>query len=479
MKINKCLAAIALSVGAIQSAQSSPWPTGVADNVTVSTGQRVYIPVLTNDSGEGLSITEVNTRTVQLGSVEMNASKTAVYYKSKAGFSGDDSFWYAFKDNLGRTNATQVFLKVISFNSNDGGGSSQNFSGWPIANVDTVTTQKNTSISIPVLDNDVGDQLTLTTVNDWTVNGGRARIQGDNVIYDPKANYTGQDSFWYNFIDARGRKNATQVKVTISDSTDNGGGIVDAKLISMHSDFLKEQHFIWGEPGGTVSRKATQYTAAGSYKIYVNDGFALKNNQLISYLSTDGQYYTVATSQSFGNTINLKAALPAPIAQWSNIWNFYRDGSHPNTNGFRSLADFALRNNDASSLNYGKHVLLGDSWFSSEGIKERLAVKLPNAQIIGKGIGGHTAADMLARFDRDVASQNPDVVWLIAGTNDYYQGVSVTAYKANMKALIEKINGIGAKAMVFDSSVAPLMSGGNTVLLEKSHQYSKALADLF
>lgn len=485
MKIYKCLAALVMSVGAIQSAYSSPWPTGVADNVTVNAGQRVYIPVLANDSGEGLRLTEVNARTVALGSAEMNSSRTALYYTSKAGYTGNDSFWYAFKDNLGRTNSTQVFLKVISFDSNNNTNTTtstnDSYSGWPVANVDNVTTAKNTSISIPVLENDIGDRLSLTTVNNWSVNGGRASIQGDYILYSPKTDYVGLDSFWYNFVDARGRKNATQVKVTItSDSTTqtNTNGITDAVRIPMHVDFLKNQYFVWGEPGGTQSMKVSRYASAGSYQLRVNGGFNLMKNQLISYRSTDGQYYTVATSQSSGSTINLRNALPAPIAQWSDIWNFYRDGSHPNTIGFRSLADFALRNNDISALNFGKHVMLGDSWFSSVGVKERLAERLRNAQIISKGVGGHTAANLLARFDRDVASQNPDVVWLIAGTNDYYQGVSVDAYKSNMKKLIEKINAIGAKAMVFDSSVAPLMSGGSTVLLEKSHQYARALADL-
>lgn len=486
MKINKYLAAIALSVGAIQSAHSSPWPTGVADRVTVTTGQRVYIPVLANDSGDGLRLNKVNARTVALGTAEMNSSRTGLFYKSKAGFTGNDSFWYAFRDNLGRTNATQVFVKVISSAPivdpvDPVDPPSQNYSGWPTANVDTVTTQKNTSISVPVLNNDVGDQLRLTGVNNWSVNGGRAWIQGNNVVYNPKANYVGQDSLWYNFVDARGRKNATQIKVTIRGDYNGGGnngGTADATLISMHTDFLKGQNFIWGEPGGTVSRRTTRYTAAGSYRIPVTNGFTLKNNQLISYQSTNGQYYTVATSQSSGSTINLKEGLPAPIARSGNVWTFYRDGSHPNTIGFRSLVDFALRNTDASALNFGKHILLGDSWFSSGGVKERLAEKLRNAQVINRGIGGHTAGRLLDRIDGEIASYKPDVVWVVAGTNDYYRGVSVSTYIANMKKLIEKINASGAKAMVFDSSVAPLMSGGNTALLEKSRQYSRALADL-
>ena len=160
MKIYKSLAAFAFSVGLVQSAQSSPWPTAVVDNVTVNVGQRVYLPVLANDLGDDLSLTDVNATTVQLGSVVVNATRDGVYYTPKAGFIGDDSFWYAFKDNLGRSNATQVFLKVISFGSNQNNNTNTDnsnqttntdYSGWPSANVDATTTAKNTAINVSVL----------------------------------------------------------------------------------------------------------------------------------------------------------------------------------------------------------------------------------------------------------------------------------------------------------------------------------------
>ncbi len=485
MKMYKSLLAIAMSAGLIQSAHSSPWPTAVSDSITVNVNQRVYLPVLNNDTGDNLSIREVNTTTVALGSAQLNSARNAVYYTPKSGFTGDDSFWYSIEDDQGRSNSTQVFLKVISSGIDTTtttiDDSSTRFSAWPRANVDTTTTPKNTAITVPVLANDIGDRLSLTSVNDWTSKGGRASIQGDSVFYTPKANFLGEDTFWYNFEDARGRTNSSQVKVTVTSGDDGGGTaiIADAVRIPMHVDFLKSQRAIWQEAGGDSSTQVASAAYAGSSQLRVNSGLTLKNNQLISYMATNGQYYTVATTQSSGNVINLRTPLPEPIAQGARVWTFYSNSSHPNLVGYRSLADFALRNSDVSALNSGKHVLLGDSWFSSVGIKERLAEKLNNAQFINKGIGGNTAANLLARFDRDVASQNPQVVWVIAGTNDYYQGVSVANYKENMRNLIQKINGIGAKAVVFDSSVAPAMAGSNVnVLTDLSRQYSDALADL-
>lgn len=495
MKIYKSLITIALSVSMTQAAYGSPWPTATPDNVTAQSGQRTYIKVLTNDRGQNLSINEVNARTVGLGTVQMNEHRKALFYTSPRGFVGHDSFWYAIKDSLGRTNSTQVFVNVIPATPKTTVQSrpNSNFTGWPTATIDVVTTSKNTPITIDVLENDIGDRLQLSTVNDWTVNGGRASITGNSVEYRPKANYVGQDSFWYNFADARGRTNSTEVKVTITDSASNVANndnthnnsntgqrtniASDAVHISMHADFLKNQNFVWGETKGTKSTKVTQAASAGSAQLQVTGGLTLMDNQLISYRATDGDYYTIPIRQGQENTIQLKTALPAPIAQGADVWNFYHDGAHPNSIGFYSLVDFALRNNDAAALNSGKHVMLGDSWFENSGVHERLKEKLNNAQIINKGVGGNTAAAMLKRFDRDVASESPDVVWLIAGTNDYYQNVSVATYAANMKILIRKINEIGAKAMVFDSSVAPLMSG-STAMTEKSHEYARALSNL-
>lgn len=495
MKIYKYLLACTLSSVAITHAHAAdigPWPSAIEDQVTLTSNQRIYLPVLDNDVGQDLVLFDVNATTVALGSVEMDATKKAVYYQSATNFTGEDSFWYAFADSHGRTNAAKVSLNVIESvvvppevsptepeSERPNPLTAENYDAWPAANVDIVSTNKNTSVTVPVLANDVGQDLALIEVNTSTAAAGSAAIQGDSIVYSPRQNYTGQDSFWYAFTDARGRTNSTQVKITVDDDNVVSPPSTSSsfELVTMHDDVLKRRSHIYGESGGIVAMWVSRYADEGDTQIRLSQNYDIKKGQLITYRSEEGEYHTVTVSSVLGQTLKLGSPLEAAVDVGNNVWNFYNDGSHPNLYGFRALADFALRNQDQDALNQGKHVLLGDSWFSTTGVAERLAEKLNDAQIINKGIGGNTSASMLARFDQDIARQNPDVVWLIAGTNDYYQGVSVADFTNNMRQLIAKIDELGAKAIVIDSSVAPLMSG-SLRLTDLSHEYAAALEGL-
>lgn len=484
MKINKLLLMCTLGsvlVSMAKAEDNGPWPTATEDSVTLTSNQRVYLPVLDNDIGQALELIDVNETTVALGRVEIDESKKAVYYRSAEDYVGEDSFWYAFTDHFGRTNAAKVSMKVIEPvvvppeepEEPEGG-----FQGWPTANADVVSTSKNTPIDIAVLENDIGFELAIIEVNTSTVKLGRAAIQGDKISYTPPQDFVGEDSFWYAFTDSRGRTNSSKVTVTVTDDEITPPVVsVDFSLVTMHDDVLRRQSHIYGESGDTVSFWVTRDAQKGDTEIRVRRDHGLKEGQLITYRSEAGDYYTATVASVSGQRIKLNTPLEAPIGRGAHVWNFYHDGAHPNVFGFRAIADFALRQQGVDALNTGKHVLLGDSWFSSEGVSQRLAEKLSDAQIINEGVGGSTAANLLSRFDQAVTAQNPDVVWLIAGTNDYYQGVSLVEYTKNMRALITKINALGAKAIVIDASVAPLISGSAS-LTDLSHEYAAAVANL-
>lgn len=105
-------------------------------------------------------------------------------------------------------------------------------------------------------------------------------------------------------------------------------------------------------------------------------------------------------------------------------------------------------------INRGKHVLLGDSWFTSGGeLHSAIIDRLNSAEVISKGVPGNRADQLVARFQTDVTPENPDYVWVMCGTNDYYQGVSDGQFQAEIVRLREMIYSIGAQPIFFTPSV--------------------------
>lgn len=382
--------------------------------------------------------------------------------------------------------------------------------------------------------------------------------------------------------------------------------------ISMHYGTLAGVGWNTSDPGGIVSTTTTAASATNVIAVASATGFFV--GQLICYVATDSQYYSVVITAISGLNITLDRALPVGIASGAAIYNFYNNDAHPNTHGYNTIADDALRqartlrslashNADSAqwvasgaatlaaettasyanpgstivgqrglkvtsstagtgatsravtlprggayetevvvnpgnrtggfsgtvtvnilatfpdgstatlattatsgygdairlvrlayrarkgtkiavqvispqngpwtfylgavrhyriearlrSLNKGRHVVFGDSWVSNGTIVARLASRLPKATIINKGVGGDTAAMMLARFDADVSPQTPAYVWILGGTNDVYASVTPSAFQTTLDAIIAKTQAIGAVPLVFDVSVCSLV----------------------
>jgi uncharacterized delta-60 repeat protein len=89
----------------------------------------------------------------------------------------------------------------------------------PVAVNDTVATNQNTSVTIPVLANDadpdVDDVLTLMPVTPTTNFGGTVMRTGDVLTYIPPTNFIGSDSFTYTIKDPSGLTDTATVAVTV------------------------------------------------------------------------------------------------------------------------------------------------------------------------------------------------------------------------------------------------------------------------
>ncbi|OAE52888.1 hypothetical protein A7J71_18140 [Achromobacter insolitus] len=106
-----------------------------------------------------------------------------------------------------------------------------------------------------------------------------------------------------------------------------------------------------------------------------------------------------------------------------------------------------------ASLNRGKHVLFGDSWFASGYILQRLQERLPKAAFVNRGVSGNKMVDLLARFATDVTPENPDFVWVMCGTNDTYGGYTAPQFETELNTLKSNLVRIGAQPIFFNCSV--------------------------
>lgn len=130
----------------------------------------------------------------------------------------------------------------------------------------------------------------------------------------------------------------------------------------------------------------------------------------------------------------------------SGAWNFHV-----------GPVDFLRKVATIGDVNQGKHVLLGDSWFSvGSAIAARLAARLDMALVVTKGIPGNRCNQLIDRFFTDVAPDQPDYVWVMVGTNDYYAGVTPETFAQQIKQLAGMIQGIGAQPIFFTPSVGAL-----------------------
>ena len=87
-------------------------------------------------------------------------------------------------------------------------------------------------------------------------------------------------------------------------------------------------------------------------------------------------------------------------------------------------------------------------------IKAEFDVSFPdlNIKLFNEGIGGNKTEDLIARFDNDVKSKKPDLIFLLIGINDVWHLYDANI-KPNIKEIIKRINLIVNKAKEIGSEI--------------------------
>ena len=184
----------------------NPHPVGKSDSAT-ATVAAITIDVLANDVGTGLVLDALNPWSLEGGKVAMASNK--IVYTSKSGFNGQDKIWYTFKDVEGRHSWGEVTITVNN-------GAIDN--PVPVGKADSVDIPVNSTISIDVLSNDTGSNLVLEAPSVWSLKGGTVSTDSNLIIYNPAADFSGQDKIWYTFKDQSDRSSWAEVTINVQGS---------------------------------------------------------------------------------------------------------------------------------------------------------------------------------------------------------------------------------------------------------------------
>ena len=115
------------------------------------------------------------------------------------------------------------------------------------------------------------------------------------------------------------------------------------------------------------------------------------------------------------------------------------------------------------SLAQPEIVVLGDSISASHGMRmeqgwvallqSRMAVAGSTYRLHNESISGETSAGGLARLGDILAARKPAWVLIELGVNDGLRGLSVTALKANLSKIIERVRKAGGQVMLLGMKV--------------------------
>lgn len=301
--------------------------------------------------------------------------------------------------------------------------------------------------------------------------GSSAKLS-DSTIHNPTFNAYFQGKYVLSLIVDDGLSISPADYITIEKNYPE----TPYNYINMHDEVLLGKGFQPGESGGLKQYTIKNNALLGDRSIELDSSANLVPGQLVIYESTNLEYYTATIDQIHESVVTFNEPIKTDIMAGNYLTNFYRNDSHPNAYGYKAISDYTIRHFSIDSLNFGVHVMFGDSWFAGGVIQSQLEEKLSNAVFINEGVGGNTIYSLKDRFDSDVIPAYPDFVWLMIGTNDYFSKISTDAYIWGVQELIDRIEKIGAKAIIFSPSVGPVEYGSEDfeALKIRSDEYAAA-----
>jgi acyl-CoA thioesterase-1 len=106
-----------------------------------------------------------------------------------------------------------------------------------------------------------------------------------------------------------------------------------------------------------------------------------------------------------------------------------------------------LHSRGTNVIAFGDSLTAGYGASAGEDYPTRLSA-LVGVPVINAGVSGDTTDTALARLDADVLARDPRIVIVGLGGNDFLHGVDIKTTEANLRTIVEKIQGAGAMVVI-------------------------------
>ncbi|MEE9444462.1 MAG: Ig-like domain-containing protein [Cocleimonas sp.] len=161
----------------------------------------VTINLLANDTGIGIRTGWID---IPIGGSIRNANGT-ITYSPRAGFNGEENFWYELIDSSGQTTWGNVVITV---------GTTTPQPVVVTARDDTASVARGRTVTMDVIANDTGRSLEIYEVDrPWM---GSVRIVNNKLVYTASSNLTGTIDIWYGVKDPDWNDSWAKVTVTVT-----------------------------------------------------------------------------------------------------------------------------------------------------------------------------------------------------------------------------------------------------------------------
>ena len=253
------------------------------------------LTVLANDS---LPVGQSGTLTVSAvgstdhgGTVTIASDNKSVKYTPAANFNGAEHFTYTVTDGTEVTTAT-VTVTVQPVNDP------------PSAVADSLSVVEDSSSNIlDVLANDLqtpdtGETLRVTAVSTSTNATITVGPNGTHVVYTPKANFVGTDTFTYTISDGNGGTSTGTATVTVTNATDAPVATNDTATVAEDSDTTTINVLANDNTGGdaneTLTITAVGTTDKGGTVSITSGGGSVSYKPAANFTGTEKFTYTIS-----------------------------------------------------------------------------------------------------------------------------------------------------------------------------------------